>query len=213
MESSGSETSAINPIYQQLREEIAKTDAEIESIRARSDELMRQQTMAQGKLGVIPKEQEEWSKLQRDRAVYQKIYDDLLLKLENARVSEDLGRSDKYETFKIMEPAALPSLPSKPDRVRMILFGIILGIVSGIGAVFGIQYLTPSFQDADAMEAELKLPVFAAISRVVTESDRLSGKRLDRKVFTATGLYFSVILAVFVVEFLARYAGIRLVNF
>ncbi|MGD0884667.1 MAG: XrtA system polysaccharide chain length determinant [Thermodesulfovibrionales bacterium] len=212
-ESSGSETAAINPIYQQLREEIAKTDAELESVKARSDELMRQQSEAQGRLGIIPKEQEEWSKLQRDRAVYQKIYDDLLVKLENARVSKDLDRTDKYETFKIVEPARLPSLPVKPDKVRMILFGIILGIASGIGAVFGIQYLTPTFQDADAVEAELKLPVFATISRVVTEADRLSEKRLDRKVFTAAGLYFSVILAVFAVELLSKYAGITLIHF
>jgi polysaccharide chain length determinant protein (PEP-CTERM system associated) len=213
IENTGSETAAINPIYQQLREEIAKTDAEIESVKARSSELTRQQMDAQGKLGVIPKEQEEWSKLQRDRAVYQRIYDDLLVKLENARVSKDLDRSDKYETFKIVEAAGLPSQPIKPDRVNMILFGIVFGIASGVGAVFGLQYLTPTFQDVDAIEAELKLPVFASISRVVTEADRLSEKRLDKRVFTAAGLYCFVILAVFTVELLSKYAGIKLITF
>jgi polysaccharide biosynthesis transport protein len=77
VDAAGTETSTINPVYQQLKEELGRTDAEIESLKARSSELMRQQQLAKGVLGGMPKEQEEWTKLQRDRNVYQHIYDDL----------------------------------------------------------------------------------------------------------------------------------------
>lgn len=212
-EGSGTETSAMNPIYQQLKEDFAKTDAEIESLRARSAELSKQQQAAQGILGRMPKEQEEWSKLQRDRNVYQKIYDDLLQKLENARVSKDLELTDKTTTLRVVDPAILPSYPVKPDRVKMILLGILLGIASGIGSVFGIEYFDHSFKDEDSIESNLKLPVFATIPSIVTEADELSAKRLDRKVFIASGAYLFIICLVLVEEVLSRYMGIRIINF
>jgi polysaccharide chain length determinant protein (PEP-CTERM system associated) len=213
LEESGAETSAMNPIYQQLKEEFTRTDAEIESLRARSAELSRQQQAAQGILGRMPKEQEEWSKLQRDRNVYQKIYDDLLQKLENARVSKDIELTDKTTTFRVVDPAVLPSSPVKPDRVKMILLGIFLGIASGIGTALGLEYLDPSFKDEDSIESKLKLPVLVTIPRMVTEADELSAKRLDRRVFLASGAYLFIIGLVLIEEFISRYMGIKIISF
>lgn len=212
-EGSGSETAAMNPIYQQLKEELSRTDSEIESLRARSAELSRQQQTAQGILGRMPKEQEEWSKLQRDRNVYQRIYDELLQKLENARVSKDLEVNNKTGSFRIVDPAILPTVPTQPDRVKMILAGIILGIASGIGSVFGLEYFSQSFKDEASIESKLKLSVLATIPRITTEEEELSAKKLDRRVFIVAGAYLSVIGLVLVVEFLYRYMGIRIINF
>ncbi|MEW6417399.1 MAG: XrtA system polysaccharide chain length determinant [Nitrospirota bacterium] len=212
-ESSGSETAAINPVYQQLKEELARTDSEIESLRARLAELSRQQQEAQGTLGRMPKEQEEWAKLQRDRNVYQRIYDDLLQKLENARVSKDLELTDKAATFRVVDPAIIPAQPIKPDRVRIILLGILLGLASGTGIVFGLEYFNNSYKDEDSIEAGLKLPVLASIPKIITEADELSEKRRDRKVFMASGAYLFIIGIVLIKEFLSRYMGINIINF
>src|SRR5574341_644818 len=100
----GAETSTLNPIYQQLKEELARTDVEIESLRARQSELERQQDVATSALRRMPKEQEEWSKLQRDRTALQRTYDDLLQKLERARVSKNLEMADKGATVEIVDP-------------------------------------------------------------------------------------------------------------
>ena len=213
VEESGSETSGMNPIYQQLKEEFTKTDAELESLRARAVELSRQQQAAQGILGRMPKEQEEWSKLQRDRNVYQKIYDDLLQKLENARVSKDIELTDKTTTFRIVDPAVLPSYPVKPDRVKMILLGIFLGIASGIGTALGLEYLDPAFKDEDSIESKLKLPVLVTIPRMVIEADELTAKRLNRRVFLASGAYLFIIGLVLIEEFISKYMGIKIINF
>ncbi len=212
-ENMGSETAALNPIYQQLKEEYAKTDAEIESLRARSAELARQRQEAQGILGRMPKEQEEWTKLQRDRNVYQKIYDELLQKLESARVSKDLGENTKYGAFRIVDAAITPALPVKPNRVQMILMGIFLGIAAGIGAAFGLEYFDHSFRDEAAIESALKLPVLSTIPKIMTEDDKRSVKTRDKKVFTFAGAYLLLIIIMFSVEFLHRYMGIKVINF
>mgnify|MGYP001580447962 CR=1 FL=1 len=212
-ENIGAETSTLNPIYQQLREELARTDTEIESLRARQTELERQQGVATSALRRMPKEQEEWSKLQRDRTALQRTYDDLLQKLEQARVSKNLEIADKGTTFKIVDPAILPRLPVKPNRVQMIFLGILLGVAAGIGAAIGLDSLGHSFKDEDALAGGLNLPVLASIPRIVTEEDVLSEAKLDRKAFMAAAVYLLLIGIVLVEEVLYRYMGIELVKF
>jgi polysaccharide chain length determinant protein (PEP-CTERM system associated) len=212
-DASGIETSTINPIYQQLREDLGKTDAEIESLRARSSELMRQQQLAKGVLGGMPKEQEEWTKLQRDRTVYQHIYDDLLKKLETARVSNELELTDSGTKFKVVDAAILPVSPIKPDRVKLILFGIVLGIISGAGTVIGIDYLNHSFKNEDSIEASLKLPVLVSIPSVLIESDTIAMKQTDKKVLIAASVYLGLIVLLLLKEILQRYVGINILPF
>ncbi|MEW5744187.1 MAG: XrtA system polysaccharide chain length determinant [Nitrospirota bacterium] len=213
-DTTGSETSTLNPIYQQLKEDLAKTDAEIESLRARAGELARQQQTAQGILGSMPKGQEEWMKLMRDRNVYQKIYDDLLQKLEQARVSKDLELTDKSEAFRVVDPAVLPVIPVKPDRVKLILMGIGLGLAAGFGAALALEALSPSFKDDDSIETVLKLPVLASIQRIeVADAKLMAAKRMERKIFAAAGAYVSVILLVLIKEALYRYMGITIISF
>jgi succinoglycan biosynthesis transport protein ExoP len=209
----GSETAMINPIYQQLRQELAKTDAEVESLKARLAELSRQQREGERALGRMPKGQEEWTKLQRDRNVYQRIYDELLQKLESAKVSRDLEIGNKGENFKILDAAVLPRQPVTPNRPVMILMGVLIGILSGVASVIGLDYLNHSFKDEDSIESALGLSVIAAVPTIVTEEDKDSTRSRDRKVITAAGLYLLIIVIVLAEEALVRYFGIRLVNF
>ncbi len=210
---SGSETTAMNPIYQQLREELARTDAEIDSLKGRIGELSRQQGKLDGLLGQMPKEQEEWSKLQRDKNVYQKIYDELLAKLENAKVTKDLEVTNKTGAFRVVDPAILPPHPVKPNRVVMILLGFLFGALSGVGVVLGLENLKPTFKDEGSIESVLKIPVLALIPRISAEEDKLSGQKLDRRIMLATAAYLFVIGLTLIEEILKRYAGIRIINF
>jgi polysaccharide biosynthesis transport protein len=213
IERGGSETSAINPIYQQLREELSKTDMEVESLRTRVAEVSRQQHELEKRLGEMPREQEEWSKLQRDKNVSQRIYDELLQKLENAKVSKDLEVTNKAGAFRVVDPAVLPLLPAKPNRVIMILLGLLFGSLSGFGVVLGLEHLKPSFKDESSIETLLKVPVLATIPQITTEEDKLSARKQDRRVFIASAAYLFIIGLVLTREFLYRYVGINILYF
>jgi hypothetical protein len=55
--------------------------------------------------------------------------------------------------------------------------------------------------------------VFASIPQIVTEEDVLAGARLDRKAFTAAGIYLFIICIVLVEDVLYRYMGINIIKF
>ena len=201
---SDGEMRAINPVYRQIKEEMQRTETDIESLKARMDELAKQQDVGQRILGQKPKEQEEWAKLQRDRTVYQKVYDDLLQKLENARVSKNLELADKSTKYRVVDPPLLPRVPVKPNRILLIVAGLLLGVASGAGAAIALDYLNFSFKDEGALQKALNLPVLAAIPSVVIESDVQAEKALDKKVFKAAIAYLSLIGIVFLAEILYR---------
>ena len=202
--SGGAEVRALNPIYRQIKEELQRTDTEIESLSARMDELAKQQDVGRKVLGQFPKEQEEWTRLQRDRGVYQRIYDDLLQKLENARVSRNMELDDKSTRYQVVDPPLLPRTPVAPNRVILIIAGLALGIAAGTGVAIGLDIYDFSFKDEDTLREGLNLPVLAAIPSVVTEADVLAEAVLDKKVFTASAAYLSLIGLVLVAELLYR---------
>jgi len=205
---SGSETRALNPVYRQIKEELQKTDTEVESLSARVTELFKQQTEGREILGRMPKEQEEWSKLQRDRIVYQRVYDDLLQKLENARVSKNLELTDKGTTMRIVDPPLLPRVPIRPNRVLLIILGFVCGIVSGVGVAIGLDGIDQSFTDEGVVRDELGLPVLASVPTIITDQDRIAEALIHRKVLIATSVYLAFIGILFIGEFLYRYMGI-----
>jgi polysaccharide biosynthesis transport protein len=205
---SGLETKALNPVYRQIKEELQKTNTEIESLSARVDELIHQQNEGRTILGRMPKEQEEWSKLQRDRTVYQRVYDDLLQKLENARVSKNLELTDKGTTMRIVDPPLLPRVPIRPNRVLLIMLGFLCGIASGVAVAIGLDRIDQSFTDEGAVREQLNLPVLASVPSIITERDRLSAAYMQQRVFVATAVYLALIGLVFIGEFLHRYMGI-----
>ncbi len=203
----------LNPVYQQVKAELQRTDAEIESLRDRYAELRRHSQQTHGVSGLMPGAQEEWSKLQRDRNEYQKIYDDLLLKLEKARVTNDLELSKKTAGITVTDPALLPRYPVKPDRVMLIIFGIGMGIVSGIGTTVLLENLNKSYKDEESVESDLKLAVLASIPQVQTSEDEISERRLDKRVFTCAVMYSLIIGLVLVEELLAKFTNLRILQF
>jgi protein tyrosine kinase modulator len=210
--SAGAETKALNPVYRQIKEEMQRTDTEIESLIARMEEMGKQQNVGRKILGQMPREQEEWTSLQRDRNVFQNIYNDLLQKLENARVSKNLELADKTTTYRVVDSPLLPRVPVKPNRVVLIIAGLVLGIAAGAGIAIGLDYFNFSFKDEDTLREDLNLPVLAAVPSVVTEADVLAEAMVDKKVFTAVAAYLSLIGLVLMAEILYR-LGITGIHF
>ncbi len=65
-----------------------------------------------------------------DYGIYRKLYDEMKVKLEQAKTTRDLGAKGASQ-FIILDPALVPTHPTKPNRPLIILGGIGLGIFLG----------------------------------------------------------------------------------
>jgi len=153
----------MNPIYQQIRERLSDAKTNIDLFTSKNTELNRLIEKDEKVLKSMPREQEELTRLNRGREVYQNMYDTLMSKLESARVSKAMEEADKGESFRVMDPAILPVSPVKPNRVMVILLGFALGIAAAIGVPIGLDMLNPTFRDVKTVEEMLKIRVIGVV--------------------------------------------------
>jgi uncharacterized protein involved in exopolysaccharide biosynthesis len=64
-------------------------------------------------------------------SLYRQLYNDMKVKLEQARTAKELGKNAE-NAFIIIDPARVPAKPTKPNRVLIILGGLGLGMLLGV---------------------------------------------------------------------------------
>lgn len=198
-------TRAANPVYQQLKEDLFRTESDVNSLRAKMASLAGQAAKLEGDLRNVPEEKKALAALERNRDTYKGIYEQLLGRLGRAEVSKQMEVEDKGSSFRIVDPALLPIVPVSPDRLLFILFGIGGGIIAGIGIVLAMEYIDDSIKDMDTLKLHVGLPVLAVIPQIITDNDIEKKNRLDKKVYIASIAYISVICVIFVKELVDRF--------
>jgi uncharacterized protein involved in exopolysaccharide biosynthesis len=68
---------------------------------------------------------------EQDYTLYQKLYTEMKVKLEEARMTQVLAQNRDYR-FVVLDPAYLPLFPSKPSRILIIVGGLGAGILIGM---------------------------------------------------------------------------------
>lgn len=125
-----------NPMYQQLKRDLSAVKINIDTLTARLAEARRELNMEVDLGKRVHGGEATLAELTRDYQVNRDIYQDLLRRRENARVSMNLDKEKQGLNIKIQEPAVLPLHPSGVRFIHFILGGIILGI----GVPFGLLY-------------------------------------------------------------------------
>jgi uncharacterized protein involved in exopolysaccharide biosynthesis len=118
----------------------------------------------------------------QDAGVNQKLYDTLLERLETAKITQSLEASKEGTRYTILDPARLPLKPVKPNKLLVLLMGTFLGACLGGGLVFSTEMFDHSFLGVDEAKEFLELPIFGAISKIVTKKDLRAQKMHNTKI-------------------------------
>ena len=213
MQSAGVRGAPSNALRQRLEEKLSRTNSSISQTKARLAEISQLSRGASHSLNGLPAEQSELATLQNNKDVDQRIYDSLIGQLESANVSKNFQTSDYSSMLRVVDPAVMPYVPYKPDRVKIILMGLLLGAAAGAGSAIGLDYLHDAYRDEETLEKDLKIPVLASIPLIYAEEEDRRSRRKDIRIFGAAAVYVLVILALLVNEAMFRYLGKRFLPF
>jgi succinoglycan biosynthesis transport protein ExoP len=196
-----SELSAINPVYQALRQQSYQVESEIEAMGAKQNQLHAVISSKERELRNVPVDKKKLTDLEKVRDSSKQIYEQLVTRQGQAQLSKDMEVEDKATTFRIVDPAIIPKKPVSPNRVQLILLGIAAGFAAGIGAVFVREMMDSTFKDVHDLRT-LGYQVLAVIPTIVNESDNQKVKKRDRLVFGTAAAYMVIVCLTLVHEML-----------
>jgi len=125
-----------NPAYLQLQ-------AQLEALRLQKKSYNAEYALLQEKMRTYetraldaPEIEREYNLLRRDHETALGKLRDVKDKQIQAELGEELEKQSKSERFTLVEPATLPERPESPNRLAILLLGVVLAIGVGIGTVF-----------------------------------------------------------------------------
>lgn len=101
----------------------------------------------------------QYNILKREAEANKVLYDSLETKLKEAQISSGL----KSSNLRIVDPAMVPSTPSRPAKGRNIALAFLVGLVGGIGLALLREYLDNTVQTPDDVETLARLPSLAVV--------------------------------------------------
>ncbi|MGH7183074.1 MAG: AAA family ATPase, partial [Nitrospiraceae bacterium] len=150
--------------------------AEVSSLQERSRRLTGQITQFEHRVEQTPAREQEVMILMRDYENMQKNYQALLDKRLNAHVAENLEKRQKGEQFRILDPANLPQKVDSPNRLLIMMLGLVGGCGLGVGVAVGRDRLFPTFKRRQEVERLPGIRVLATIPDFVSMKDHLHVK-------------------------------------
>ncbi len=196
------ESHADNPVYIQVKGQIDATIVEKQSAEAKRDELKAKLDDYERRLAQAPAVERDYRELARDLESAQLKYEKIRAKQGEVQVSENLETERKGERFTMIEPPLPPEKPVSPDRILIIVLGLILSVGVGFAAVVARDSLDPSIRGFDDVRQLLSVPPLSAIPTIVTAAERKSRRRAVG--YSWAGAIATVIAAACVVHFFVR---------
>lgn len=180
----------VNPMYQELRSRLAETRREIAAIQSR---MSASEGLLDGELGRsrrIAASESTLAELTRDYEVNRDIYQDMLRRRENARVSMELDRERRGLTMRIQDPAQMPVRPSGLSLTHVALGGLLAALAVPLGLLFLLVRFDPRVRAPGQIERQGNYPLLTVVPGYRTPRDR-------RREIARTTLSASIVGAVF----------------
>ncbi len=175
------DSSERNPVVEELNNSlramkqtiVRSVDNHILSLNVRSDDAQSRKQRAQGRMMAIPSKEREMQGIERQ----QKIKESLYLFLLNRREENALTQAMADNNARIIDSAAGSNAPISPDRNRILLLGILVGIAFP-GVIFlMILFLDTRIHSRKDVEGVVSVPFLGEIPQDKKQKKAKRGKQ------------------------------------
>jgi polysaccharide chain length determinant protein (PEP-CTERM system associated) len=144
----------ITPLHQQLRSRLAAIKT---SMQTKNSQLAGVKTLLAEevkKISLINESEAQLAELTRDYNVTRDFYNDMLKKLENARVSMHLDEEQQGVTFKVQEQAVIPTQPDGLSFSKLLIGSFLAAVAAPLGLLVLYMELDPRIRSESNFVSE-----------------------------------------------------------
>ena len=180
-----------NPAYLELEEQANAAGREARALRSERANLRQQIDEYARRLYVAPEIEREYLSLTRDYDIAQTQYREIKQKLSDAERAVSLETQQRGERFTLIRPPYPPGSPYSPNRLGIVLLGLVLAFGGGIGLAAIAEASDSTIRGARDLKEVLDTPPLGAVPFISNRTDR----RKQRLRWVAAGaLFLSVAL-------------------
>jgi len=187
-----------NPAYVTLSSRLAGIKSDINSVKNNLKDLEREKERYKERIASTPGVEENYNAIWGERNNFKTKLADLQAKMMEAQVAEELESKQKGERFTLVESARLPEKPYKPNRLAIVLIGIVLGIGAGVGFASIIEFADTSFRDGESLARATGFPVLTEISNIITKEDKT--KKTVKRVISFVVFIVIIVMGLFLFD-------------
>lgn len=148
------------------RRAVDNLNAELTRLKESEGTLRQSISMVEKRLEGVPERQQEFGRITRDFTATKDSYDSLLKRYDDAQLAESLENDRQGERFRVLETAMPPSGPVAPNRMRLMIMGILFACAAAFIAALVAEQFDSTFHTVDDIREFTQVPVLGAIAAI-----------------------------------------------
>ena len=191
-----------NPAYIQVSAQREASINERASLEKKSAVLRARIGDYERRLAESPEIAREYSGLARELEGAQFKYREVRQKQMEATLAQNLETERKGERFTLIEPPMAPEEPVSPNRLAIVIIGVLLSFAAAVGLVLLLEVTDTSIRSRRDIEALIAVSPLAVLPWIDSPAQRATRTKVRR--WSLAGAASSAVLAVVMMHFLYR---------
>jgi succinoglycan biosynthesis transport protein ExoP len=178
----------------EVESQVKANKVEMENRQRAIDSLQKRIEEYQGRLNMTPVREQQLAGLTRDYEQSRKNYEQLLAKRDQSEMATDLEKRQQGEQFRVLDPPNLPQKPYSPNRLRLNLLGLVLGMFVGCIVLAGAEAIDDRVYSKEDLKDIVTAPVLTQIPVLMTALEQNQERRLAWLKMASLGGVFGITL-------------------
>lgn len=192
---------ADNPAYVLLDTQLKGTISDINTLTARIADLQNKVSKFETYLSKAPNVEKTYADLTLQLQTNTQKYQEIRAKQMEAELSQNLETERKGERYALVEPPILPDNPVSPNRVAIMLVGLVLAVIAAVGSAGAAEILDDSVRGAGELSTLIAAPLGVIPYLTLAEEQKKGNDGLKK---LAAGLVVAIIIGLTIFHFAVK---------
>ena len=165
-----------NPVYKELRVQLADAEATVASQRVKQQEYESRLSQTRDLASSVPKVEADFTQLTRDYETNRIKHQKLIESRESVEISNKMSGSAGVAEIRIVDPPRVSPLPVSPNRFMLLVGSLFLTIAAGFAAALFRDQSNPTFFDVRTLRTFTGMPLLGGVSFVTSAIGRAKAR-------------------------------------
>jgi polysaccharide chain length determinant protein (PEP-CTERM system associated) len=196
-----------NPVFQSIQLALNQTDVEIAALRSELGQRESRVGELRKLVNTAPEVEAEFARLNRDYDVTRGQYIALVDRLQKSQLGEEAEQTASIR-FETIDPPSASFQPFEPNRPKLLIAVLAMGLAAGLGLAYLLHQLKPVFQRSGKLAELTGLPVLGIVSHTWSARQRAT----NRQAHAVYALASIALLGMFVMVVQFQQTGIAIIH-